>query len=269
MPMTGAIRSIEPLEVEVEAAKPKTEDTKIEEEQPKKPVRKQEVTNLFEQEYEKLEKYYNEVDERKATINEMTDEDKIQMKKALETTFTQANKVLPLVPNTSAKPVVDARIHTWMNQLNRLYQSDDLRIGPSSGTRSQGPATIGQELATEFYDPQGHFIYKGKSYELAGKTYEISDYILNLIKHARSNENKNFKEAFQLRQKDLGDKASWTSKRYVDSAIATLEEALSHNKPKVALVMDYIIKNNKSNIFAEFATKYNRDYAQFNPLKKV
>lgn len=52
----------------------------------------------------------------------------------------------------------------------------------------------------------------------------MSDYIFNLIKHVKSTQNKNCKETFKMRQKELADKAWWINKRYTDTAWKFIEE---------------------------------------------
>ena len=138
----------------------------------------------------------------------------------------------------------------------------------SQSTRSQGPATIGQETTADIVDPQGNLIFKGTWYELAGKNYTTPEYVLNLIKHARSNDVKNFKNAHEQRQKEKGINVTFTNQKFTDQAIEILEQSLNNDKHKIALVMDNIIKNNQNNIFKEFVTKYNRDYAKYLNVKK-
>ena len=130
-------------------------------------------------------------------------------------------------------------------------------------TRSQGPANTGQEMIQEIFDQNGNLLWRGMTFELAGKQYDAPEFVLNLIKYNKSNAIKNFKNAYEQRQQVLGDNTTYNNQKYVDKAVAILEQQFDYDKQKVALVMKYMIDKNPSNIVTEFNKKYMKDYAQY------
>jgi len=44
-------------------------------------------------------------------------------------------------------------------------------------TRSQGPANTGQEIVQELFDHNGNLIWKGMTFELAGKQYDAPEFV--------------------------------------------------------------------------------------------
>ena len=131
-------------------------------------------------------------------------------------------------------------------------------------TRSHGPANTGQEIVQELFDPNGNLIWKGMTFELAGKQYDTPEFVLNLIKYNTSNQIKIFKNAYEQRQQTLGDKSTYNNQKYVNKAIEILIQQLNNNKQNIALVMKAII--DKEKVLKEFSNVFNKDYAQY--LKK-
>ena len=135
------------------------------------------------------------------------------------------------------------------------------------GTRSQGPAIIGEEIVHQVLNEQGSIIWQGKTFKLAGKDYTAPQYALNLIKHNRTNEIKNFKNAFAESQRNAGDRSTYDDKRFVTRAIEILEETANQNKEIVAIVMRRFLDVEEKNISAEFKRRYTKDYEKYLPAK--
>ena len=132
-------------------------------------------------------------------------------------------------------------------------------------TRSQGPAIIGEEIVHQVLNEKGAIIWQGKPFKLAGKEYTAHQYALNLIKHNRTNEVKNFKNAFIENLRNSGDKSSYDDKRFVGKAIEILEETANQNKEVVAIVMRRFIDVERDKINAEFKRRYAKDYEKYIP----
>jgi len=87
-------------------------------------------------------------------------------------------------------------------------------------------------------------------------------YVLELISRAKSEANKNFKNAFVEDWIKKGDKYTYENKRYVDKAIDILEEEIK-GKEEIAKAMGYIIKRNGKKMFVEFEKSFMKDYAHY------
>ena len=135
------------------------------------------------------------------------------------------------------------------------------------GTRSQGPAIIGEEIVHQVLNEQGSIIWEGKTFKLAGKDYTVPQYALSLIKHNRTNEIKNFKNAFAENQRNAGDRSTYDDKRFVSKAIEILEETANQNKEIVAIVMRRFLDVEEKDISAEFKRRYTKDYEKYLPEK--
>ena len=135
------------------------------------------------------------------------------------------------------------------------------------GTRSQGPAIIGEEIVHQVLNEQGSIIWEGKTFKLAGKDYTTPQYALNLIKHNRTNEIKNFKNAFVENLRNAGDRSTYDDKRFVSEAIKILEETANQNKEIVAIVMRRFLDVEEKNISVEFKRRYTKDYERYLPAK--
>ena len=135
------------------------------------------------------------------------------------------------------------------------------------GTRSQGPAIIGEEIVHQVLNEQGSIIWEGKTFKLAGRDYTAPQYALNLIKHNRTNEIKNFKNAFAENQRNAGDRSTYDDKKFVSKAIEILEETANQNKEIVAIVMRRFLDVEEKNISAEFKKRYTKDYERYLPAK--
>ena len=148
----------------------------------------------------------------------------------------------------------------------RINREEDYRIteeSVSQGTRSQGPAIIGQEIVNQVLNEKGEIIWEGKSFKLAGKEYSAPMYALNLIKHNRSNEIKNFKNVFIKDRRNAGDKSSYDDKKVVTKAIEILEETSNHNNVMVAIVMRRLLDAEGDMICTEFRKRYIKDYDRY------
>ena len=137
----------------------------------------------------------------------------------------------------------------------RINREEDYRIteeSVSQGTRSQGPAIIGQEI-----NEKGGIIWEGKLFKLLGKN------TLNLIKHNRSNEIKNFKNAFIKDRHNARDKSSYDDKKFVTKAIEILEETSNHHNVIVAIVMRRLLDAEGDRICAKFRKRYIKNYDRY------
>ena len=145
----------------------------------------------------------------------------------------------------------------------RINPEEPYRV--HEGTRSQGPAIIGEEIIHQVLDDKGSIAWQGKTFKLAGKEYSAPQYALNLIKHNRSNEVKNFKNAFIENLRNVGDKSTYDDKRFVNKAIELLEETANQNKEIVAIVMRTFLDIEGDKINAEFKRRYAKDYEKYLP----
>jgi hypothetical protein len=127
-------------------------------------------------------------------------------------------------------------------------------------TRSTGPAQTGQEIIHEVHDPQGQVIETEITYELAGNHYNIKEYVTNLVREARSQIIKNFKDAFVVRQKELGDKSTFNNKRYVEKAFEILEKEYKGDKVKITKVLNEIMQDNQRGLLNDFTARYYNEY---------
>ena len=86
---------------------------------------------------------------------------------------------------------------------------------------------------------------------------------MNLIKHNRTNEIKNFKNAFVENLRNAGDKSTYDDRRFVSEAIKILEETANQNKEIVAIVMRRFLDVDGDKINTEFKRRYAKDYEKF------
>ena len=131
-------------------------------------------------------------------------------------------------------------------------------------TRSQGPAETGSEMVIETYDEKDNLIGRQEGINLAGRSYNLYDTVLNLIQHGKSSSNKNFKNAYEKWKRDKGDKSTFNNKKYVEEAIDILEDKLHNNKEHIAIVMKSIVDNN-TKVFTGFNERYLQQYAKYYP----
>ena len=123
-------------------------------------------------------------------------------------------------------------------------------------------------MTAEIIDNHENLIWKGVAFELAGKQYTAPEYVLNLIKHSKTNVVKNFKNAYEERQRTLGDRSTYNNQKFADKAVEILEEATNNNRAAVPLIMKHVIENNERNIIKEFSNKYLKEYAKSLPSKE-
>ena len=111
-----------------------------------------------------------------------------------------------------------------------------------------------------------NLIGREEGINLAGRSYNLYDTVLNLIQHGKSAPNKNFKNAYEQWKRDKGDKSTFNNKKYVEEAIDILEDKLQNNKEHIAIVMKSIIDNN-SKLFTGFNERYLQQYAKYYPKR--
>ncbi len=114
-----------------------------------------------------------------------------------------------------------------------------------------------KEILNLSHDEKGNIIYNGRTIELSGKQYNLLDYVTNLAKY-NTGEVKDFKLAYN----NVFSKKTHTNKDYAEQAVEILYNELQ-DEQKVAIVMDYIIKNNDKKILADFKKIYDTSYKQY------
>ena len=242
---------------------------------------KQEKDNLY-------NNLYNEYQTLVQNVNNLPSNN-LQAINALQAKDNQNQQYIEQIKNEAITLMnqKDQVINQLTNELNQLKNSQNVvkpeevkvdiqnvpRVNPQEayrvheGTRSQGPATIGEETVHQVLNEQGSIIWQGKTFKLAGKDYTAPQYALNLIKHNRTNEIKNFKNAFAENQRNSGDRSIYDDKRFVTRAIEILEETANQNKEIVAIVMRRFLDVEEKNISAEFKRRYAKDYERYLPAK--
>ena len=254
----------------------------------------QSITQLNAEKQEKDTMYnnlYNQYQTLVQNVNNLPSNN-LQAINALQVKDNQNQQYIEQIKNEAITLMnqKDQVINQLTNELNQIRNSQTVikpeevkvdvqevqpvpRINPEEayrvheGTRSQGSAVIGEEIVHQVLNEQGSIIWEGKTYKLAGKDYTAPQYALNLIKHNRTNEIKNFKNAFAENQRNAGDRSTYDDKRFVSKAIEILEETANHNKEIVAIVMRRFLDVEEKNISAEFKKRYTKDYERYLPAK--